>query len=56
MYLLSDLYIILSLTALVQLVDTGDVILAHLSGSSEVQVRIALSDDGWLAIFGEGVS
>lgn len=46
----------MSLTALVQRVDTGDVILAHLSGSSEVQVRIALSDDGWLAVFGEGIS
>lgn len=46
----------MSLTALVQRVDTGNVILAHLSGSSEVQVQITLSNDGWLAVFGEGIS
>ena len=42
-------------TALVQLVETGDVVGAHLGGAPEAEVRVTPGDDGWAAVFGEGV-
>lgn len=44
------------LTALVKPVDTGNVSGTNFSGMSEVQVWIAIGDDGWQAILGAGIS
>lgn len=46
---------VLSLTAFVKLVETDKVIGTHLCGASEAEVRITFRDNGWLAVFGEGV-
>lgn len=45
-----------SLTALVELVDAGDVIGAHHLGGADDAVRVVLCNDGGLAVDGEGVS
>lgn len=45
-----------SLTALVKLVDAGDVIGTHCCGTSEGKARIAPGNDGRLSVFGEGVT
>ena len=45
-----------SLTASIKPVHAGDVVAAHLCGASKGKVRVALSDDGWFAVSGEGVS
>lgn len=43
-----------TLTTSVQPIDAGDIIRAHLGGVAEGHAGIALRDDGWLAVFGEG--
>lgn len=44
------------LTALVKLVDAGDVVSAHEPSVAEGHVRILPGDDGLLPVFGEGVA
>lgn len=44
------------LTAAVKPVDTGDVIATHICSTSKLKIWIALRADGWLAVFGEGVT
>lgn len=43
------------LTAFIQTVDTIYVIFAHVRGMSKFQIGITLGENGWLAIFGEGI-
>lgn len=45
-----------TLTALVELVDAGDVIGTHHLGGPDDAVRVVLCNDGRLAVVGEGVS
>lgn len=45
-----------TLTTSVQPVHAVDVVLAHLCGLADDQVGIALRDDSFLAVFGEGVA